>query len=62
MIFHDLLVFFEVVVVNVPIHEKVLDLKCVHFLLVFQQLYGQDVFLLHDQTGGISFLEDAHLW
>lgn len=61
MVFHDLLVLLEVVVVNVPVHEEVLNLKCVHFLLVFQQLYRQDVFFLGDQACRVALLEKAHL-
>lgn len=61
MVFHDLLVLLQVVVVNVPVHKEVLNLKCVHFLLVFQQLYRQDVFFLGDQACWVALLENAHL-
>jgi hypothetical protein len=60
VVFHDLLVLLQVVVVNVPVHEEVLNLKCVHFLLVFQQFYWQDVFFLCDQTCRVALFENAH--
>lgn len=37
VIFHYLLVLLEIVMVDVAIHEEILDLKSVHFLLVFQK-------------------------
>ena len=61
MVFHDLLVLLQVVVVYVPVHEKVLNLKRVHLLLVLQQLQRQDVFLLGYQASRVALLEYAHL-
>lgn len=49
VVFHDILVGLEVVVVNVSLHEKVLNLKRVELFLRFYQFHGEDFLLLSDE-------------
>ncbi len=46
--------------VDVPVHEKVLDLESVHFLLVFEQFERHNILFLCQQAGRVTFLEDTH--
>ena len=56
------LVFFYVIVGDVPVGEKVLDFEGVQFFFGFDYLHRPDFTLFCDQSGRHSFFEDTDLW
>ena len=65
LFFHPILVldvgyfFPEIVVEGEPIHEKVVDLESIELLLILDQLHGESLSFLGDQTDGDTLFEDA---
>ena len=60
MIFHDFFIGLEVIMVNVALHEEVLNFKRIKFLFGFYQFQWKNIFLFGDKRGRLSLLECAN--